>query len=163
MNKRGDPDRGRLRSGCKAQGLFPGSAMRRVSSVRERTPSLWYTRERLASTVFMEMKSASATSRLVLPSATRSAIRRSVGLRPAGCADRTPVRLSPASAFPFHRGAPTQPGAISSAARQVCQLPTRIVLSYLMLWAQRSRAQAWPAGDTRSHGAGQRAGAVTYI
>src|SRR6266566_5819558 len=35
-----------------------------------------------------------------------------------------------------------------------------------MLWAQRSRAQAWLAGDVRLHGAGglrQRAGAVTYI
>jgi hypothetical protein len=28
--------------------------------------------------------------------------------------------------------------------RQACPLPTRIVLSYLTLWPQRSRAQAWP-------------------
>jgi hypothetical protein len=41
---------------------------------------------------------------------------------------------------------PARPGAISSAPRQpaprqVCPLPMRIVLSYLTLWAQRSRAQ----------------------
>ena len=37
---------------------------------------------------------------------------------------------------------------------EVCQVPTRIVLSYLTLWAQRSRAQAWLPGDARSQGVG---------
>jgi transcriptional regulator with XRE-family HTH domain len=33
---------------------------------------------------------------------------------------------------------------LSPRGRHMCQLPTRIVLSYLTLWPQRSRAQAWP-------------------
>jgi hypothetical protein len=54
-------------------------AIRRVSSVRERTPSLWKIRERFASTVFTEMNRASATSRFFFPSPTSWAIRCSVG------------------------------------------------------------------------------------
>jgi hypothetical protein len=53
-----------------------------------------------------------------------------------------------------------------SGIAEVCPLPTRIVLSYLTLWAQRSRAPAWAAGDTRLYGAGrlqQRAGGATSI
>ena len=54
--------------------------IRRVSSVRERTPSLWKIRDRFASTVFTEMSRTSATSRFFFPSPTSWAIRCSVGV-----------------------------------------------------------------------------------
>src|SRR6266566_3948148 len=42
---------------------------------------------------------------------------------------------------------------LSTAPRQVCSLPTRIALSYLTLWAQRSSSQAQLPAEARSLGA----------
>jgi hypothetical protein len=58
-----------------------------------------------------------------------------------------------------HQARPSRTARVSRcsatvyAARQVCQVPTGIVLSYLMLWPQQSRAQDRLPGDARSHGA----------
>ena len=43
------------------------------------------------------------------------------------------------------------PGSLPQRIAEVCPLPTRIALSYLMLWPQRSRAQARLPGDARPH------------
>jgi hypothetical protein len=69
--------------------------MRRVSSVRERTPSLWHTRERLASTIFGDEE---RVRHFPVGSALGHQVGDSpfVGLRLADGAARTPVRLSPA-------------------------------------------------------------------
>jgi hypothetical protein len=66
--------------------------------------------------------------------------------------------------------------APARATRQACPWPRRNALSYLTLWAQRSRAPTTPPGDARSRGADglrpggrclglsiYRAAAVTYL
>src|SRR5919198_87800 len=73
-----------LRAGGKSANsytLLAGpSARRRISSVRERTPTFAYSRESIVPTVFGVTKSAPAISLFERPSATSSASRRSVGV-----------------------------------------------------------------------------------
>ena len=65
-----------------------------------------------------------------------------------------PALASPQGQRPSLAFLSTVPGSFRArAACQVCPLPTRIVLSYLTLWVQRSSSQAQLPGGARSLGA----------
>jgi hypothetical protein len=83
-----------------------------------------------------------------MPSCLATAWRPAAGQSPAG-----PRTVAPAARS--HGDSPGGSGAQPAAGgTDVWPLPTRIALSYLMLWAQRSSSQAWLPGDARSQGGG---------
>jgi hypothetical protein len=80
------------------------AARRRASSVRERTASFRYTRERVASTVFGVTKSSAAISAFRSPRPASSATRSSVGVSASLALRRPPSRRVSASTLVSHRG-----------------------------------------------------------
>src|SRR5262245_3920207 len=96
----------------------------RASPARERIPSFAYVRERFASTVFTDTKSVAATSLFDLPSATSSAICRSVAVRPPFEGGRPPIRSISDRARAAKATAPrlSKTAAASSSARRASAL-----------------------------------------
>jgi hypothetical protein len=100
-----------------ARPLIPRTPLKRqanASSVRERTPTLRYSRERCHSTVLALKPSAVAASRLVAPRTTSRATRTSLavyGPRPFATRTAGDVRVLPAVAARA-RGTPSLPSLI---------------------------------------------------
>lgn len=89
----------------------PGDVSIRHSSVRDRTLSLRYIRDRCASTVRNPMNSSAATSELVRPAATSSPTRCSAAVSPGPAplgVERVPSLASSSQTRACHGGAPSR-------------------------------------------------------
>ncbi len=87
---------------------LPPLSTRFASSLREWMPSLAYMRESFVSTVFGVSNNAAAISLFERPSATNSAIRRSLGVSWRDPGARPPTRASSAFAFSAQSGVPSR-------------------------------------------------------
>jgi hypothetical protein len=113
-----------------------------TSSVRRRMPSLGYIRARWDSTVRLETKSWAAISLLLIPEATRSAIRRSLGVRLSQPVDGRAGR---------RRGLTVRPCVRSSARSRACMssAPSVLYTSSAAVASVRERpCSAWLAKMT---------------
>ena len=90
----------------------------RASSVRERTPSLRYTRVSVASTVFGVTKRRAAISPFRSPSLASAATRASVGVRPSPAPDLPPSRRRSSSARASQRGLSSEPKIVLASSRR---------------------------------------------